>query len=237
MTSLNKLSIALSALLATAGWCGTANPALSAPLTKAEVVRKTKLDAPATDYKHLAIAHQAKGMLAKAITEYERAIQLNPEDAGNHNNLAMALKDLGIFSEAAKEERIALKLRPQQANYHYNLALILQHQADLKKAVSELKKAAQLNETDSEIHYRTAQVQLERQKPEEAERELRKALQLTPNQVQYLRLLGDALMLQDRDEEALAAYNQVMHLARKPDLDLRNKIEYLTQRNSTADHM
>jgi tetratricopeptide (TPR) repeat protein len=237
MMSPSKLSIALIALLATANWSGGTLPAWSKPLTKVEVVNRKRLEPSPTDYKHLAIAHQSKGMLAKAIVEYEHAIQLNPKDAGNHNNLAMALKDLGIYSEAAKEERIALKLRPQQANYHYNLALILQHQADLRKAVSELKKAAVLNQTDSEIHYRMAQVQLERQKPQDAERELRTALQLTPNQTQYLRLLGDALMLQDRDEEALSAYNQVAHLTKKPDLDLRNKIEYLTQRNSTTDHL
>jgi len=194
-------------------------------------------EAVVPDYKHLAIAHQAKGMVAKAINEYQHAIELNPKDSGSHNNLAMALKDIGMFDAAAREERIAIKLKPHQSDYHYNLAIILQHQSSLKKAVGELKKAAQLNEADSEIHYRMAQVQLERQKPAEAELELRKALQLKPNRAQYLRLLGDALMLQDRDEDALTAYNQVVRLSKKPDSDLRNKIEFLTQRNSNSSHI
>jgi len=239
MMRIRKLVLAWVALLSATGCSGTTCPAWAEPLTKVRVTASgthPDKDAP-SDYKRLAIAHQAKGMLAKAISEYEHAIELNPKDPSNHNNLAMALKDIGLYSEAAKEERIALKLRPQQANYHYNLAIILQHQSDLKKAVAELKKAAQLNETDSEIHYRMAQVQLERQKPQEAERELRTALELNPNQARYLRLLGDALMLQDRDEEALATYNRVVHLTRRPDLDLRNKIEFLTQRNSAGDHI
>src|SRR5688572_31553269 len=45
-------------------------------------------------HKRKGIQYQSKGLLAKAVAEYQQAIELNPTDASSHNNLGLALKDM-----------------------------------------------------------------------------------------------------------------------------------------------
>lgn len=235
-----RFRIPISASLAAITVLGSITVTFAAPASpkhKETVVQTTIRPArdfrpavpPIPNYKRQAMIHQAQGNFGRAIGEYRRAVALNPADAASHNNLALALKDLGLLNEAEAEERAAIKLKPKQANYHYNLALILQHKTKLGKAASELKRAAKLKD-DSDIHYRLAQVYLETAKAEQAENQVRIALASRPHDPTYLRLLGDSLMLQNREQEALGAYSQASRLLKKTDPDLKNKIEYLTQR-------
>jgi tetratricopeptide (TPR) repeat protein len=53
-----------------------------------------------------------------AITNYRKALELEPNDAVTHYSLALALKYKGESREALKEFQAALRLRPKWADAH-----------------------------------------------------------------------------------------------------------------------
>jgi tetratricopeptide (TPR) repeat protein len=60
-----------------------------------------------------ALSHQ--GRLDEAITEYRRAIRLNPANASAHRSLGTALHDQGKADEAVAELREAIRLNRDRA--------------------------------------------------------------------------------------------------------------------------
>ena len=63
-----------------------------------------------------------KGWLDRAITEYKRAIELDPDNALAHTNLGAAYVNKDLLDQAIAEHKRAIELDPNNANAHYNLA-------------------------------------------------------------------------------------------------------------------
>ena len=61
----------------------------------------------------------------QAITEYEKAIELNPAYYEAYNNLGAALGKNKQYEEAEKVLKQVIKLQPEFVDGHYNLAIIL----------------------------------------------------------------------------------------------------------------
>src|SRR5258708_30607632 len=87
-------------------------------------------DTQAKEFKRKGIEFQSKGLLVKAIDQYDRAIELNPQDASSHNNLGLALKDMDLLDDAEGNLRAAIQLKPEDANYHYNLGIVLMRKSN-----------------------------------------------------------------------------------------------------------
>ncbi len=93
-------------------------------------------------YTNLAGVLQQKGDLPDAITAYESALKLTPQDATIQRNLAMALHKHGLESTRRREWDVAkaaylrvLDLDPNNAATLNNLASIFQHHNDRKAAM------------------------------------------------------------------------------------------------------
>jgi tetratricopeptide (TPR) repeat protein len=72
----------------------------------------------AADYRRDAAGFARRQSWDQAITNYRKALELAPNDAGTHYNLALALKSKGESREALKEFQAALKRRPKWAEAH-----------------------------------------------------------------------------------------------------------------------
>lgn len=89
----------------------------------------------------------------KALAAYERAIQLDPNNADFHLGRARALARLARHAESVEECTTALRLKPDNAialrdRGHY---LINLHR--VKDAIPDLKRAEKLEKKDREIYY------------------------------------------------------------------------------------
>jgi Flp pilus assembly protein TadD len=179
------------------------------------------------ELKRQGVQYQSRGQLVKAIDMYQRAIDLNAQDASSHNNLGLALKDMDLLDDAEGQLRAAIQLKPEDANYHYNLGIVLMRKSNLVQAEPELQKAIEVKPKDSEFSFRLAQVQMLLGKTDEAEKAIRAAIDLKPTDATYSELLGDILLRQVKTEEALTAYKRAMTIpgARKDGV-LINKVEY-----------
>jgi tetratricopeptide (TPR) repeat protein len=65
------------------------------------------------------------GMVDKAITFFQRALQLRPDYAGAQNNLGNALLKKGSYAEAIAHYELGLQIQPTDASAQNNLAWIL----------------------------------------------------------------------------------------------------------------
>lgn len=86
-----------------------------------------------------------KGQWNKAVEEYEKAIELDPNDAHSHADLGFAYGMKGHWDEAMQECGRAIKLNPNLAIAHLNLGFAFTQKGDLEKAKREFRKAKRLD--------------------------------------------------------------------------------------------
>src|ERR1700722_1056030 len=93
-----------------------------------------------------------------AITNYRKALELEPNDAATHYNLALVLKYKGEYREALKEFQAALKLRPKWAEAHYGIGAVWNDLQDQDAAIKELRTAEALDPLNAATHRLLAHV-------------------------------------------------------------------------------
>src|SRR5204862_3640118 len=78
------------------------------------------------------------------ITHYERAIAIQPGDAGAHLSCGNALVEAGRMDEALDHYRSALKLQPGFTQAHNNLAFVLLRTGQPHEAIAHFQTALRL---------------------------------------------------------------------------------------------
>jgi tetratricopeptide (TPR) repeat protein len=90
----------------------------------------------------------------KAVDYFQKAIQLDPSNAGYHGNLGSVYADMGKVAEAQAELKKAADLNPAGAStYYYNLGVVMVNQAKMDDAAVVLKKATELDPTNANAFY------------------------------------------------------------------------------------
>ena len=76
-----------------------------------------------------------------AITEYEEALKLDPDNPYIYYNLAVAYQDMNLFEDKAIPLYMkTIELQPGYDNAHYNLAVSYLKSNRLEDAMAEYKK-------------------------------------------------------------------------------------------------
>jgi tetratricopeptide (TPR) repeat protein len=90
----------------------------------------------------------------KAVDNYQKAIQLNPNDPALHNNIGSVYAELGKVDDAQAEFKKAADLNPAGAStYYYNLGVVLVNQGKMADAATALKKATDINPENANAFY------------------------------------------------------------------------------------
>jgi tetratricopeptide (TPR) repeat protein len=93
---------------------------------------------------NLALAYGAKGDPAE-ISEYQRAIEIDPDLALAYLNWGAALFAKGEYEEAIKVYREGIQVNPLIASLHYNLGLALEQMKKTAESEAEMVLAAKIN--------------------------------------------------------------------------------------------
>jgi tetratricopeptide (TPR) repeat protein len=90
----------------------------------------------------------------KAIDNFQKAMQLSPNDASLHNNLGSVYAEMGKVTEAQTEFQKAADINPAGASgYYYNLGVVMVNQGKMDEAAVALKKATDLDPTNANAFY------------------------------------------------------------------------------------
>jgi serine/threonine protein kinase len=84
------------------------------------------------------------GRTDEAITEYQSALQINPNDAAIRNNLGLLYLAKGLFDAAEPEFVTVMRLNSNLAEPHFNLGMIYERRNRLQEAISEYKAALRI---------------------------------------------------------------------------------------------
>ncbi|WP_373537852.1 tetratricopeptide repeat protein [Microcoleus sp.] len=83
-------------------------------------------------------------MTTKSIADYDRAIQLNPNDAIAYNNRGVTKYALGRNQEAIADYDRAIQLNPNYADAYKNRGNLKSTLDDKQSAIEDYQKAADL---------------------------------------------------------------------------------------------
>jgi len=90
----------------------------------------------------------------KAIDNFQKAIQLDPNNAGFHNNLGSVYAEMGKVEEAKAEFQKAADINPAGASgYYYNLGVVMVNQGKMDDAAVALKKSTDLDPNNANAFY------------------------------------------------------------------------------------
>ncbi|NJM62558.1 MAG: tetratricopeptide repeat protein [Oscillatoriales cyanobacterium RU_3_3] len=87
---------------------------------------------------------QKLGRAEEAISSYDRALELQPDDADILDRRAYALLTLGRYDEAMADWDKVLEIDPNYANAYYNKACYFALQDRVELALENLRRAIQL---------------------------------------------------------------------------------------------
>ena len=134
---------------------------------------------------NMGIAHRAKGELAKAAAEYERALELTPQYAEALNNLGNIRKDQKRYDEATVHLEASIKVFPGNPNTHNNLGTVYAMKGDVNKAAVYFAKAVRLQPTHLDALQNLGIAYMQQGRLAAAEKELSEAVTMARGGMVY----------------------------------------------------
>ena len=103
-------------------------------------------------YYNRAIAYGYKDQHDNAVKDYDKAIELDPQDAQAYVNRGSAYGYGGQYNRAIQDFDTAIKLNPKDAVAYFNRGLAYLHECQFGRAVEDYDKAIELNPEDAEVY-------------------------------------------------------------------------------------
>lgn len=156
--------------------------------------------------------YRNQGELAKALTEYQAAVELEPDNPQAHNDLGAILIDLGQSDDAMAELKKAISLDPEYAAAHSNLCGAHTMQANYNEALAECDKAVKLDPTYANTYNNLGFIYLNQNNVDGAVDAFKKTIQLDPEHFWAHNNLGLIYSNQGNFKEATALLEEATRI-------------------------
>lgn len=183
------------------------------------------------------VANYLTNRLPLAVSDFTKALELDPNFAETHYNLGSVYEDLRDFDCARSEYRLAM-LGGLAVAYN-NQARLYILEKDYTAAVDLLLKGLKLAEHDAEryaLHKNLGWARLGQERYPEAKAELMTAIDLNGEQASAYGLLAQALEGLEERENALVAWENCLRYASSYRPDEDTWIDLARQRLAQADN-
>ncbi|MCY3721917.1 MAG: tetratricopeptide repeat protein [Candidatus Poribacteria bacterium] len=168
---------------------------------------------PAEAYYQSATTYHDLGEFERAISEYRKAIALNPNSPIIFNRLGVAYSELKQYDAALDAYKSALALSPMTAEPHYNIGLVYLKKGDLPHALKAFKRAIAIDTEWGEAYTGLGEVYLKQGDFGQAIRAYKQATRLNPNGNPSAILgLGKVYARQERWEDAITAVEKAIEI-------------------------
>jgi tetratricopeptide (TPR) repeat protein len=108
------------------------------------------------DYFRRGNAHYQAGQYQEALTAYNRALELRPDDANTLVSKGAALHNLRRYEEALADYSLAVKLQPDYPTALLNRGVTLLLLGRREEALADYDRAVGLGQNDAGLHYARA---------------------------------------------------------------------------------
>lgn len=162
------------------------------------------------------------GQIAEAVSDFESAVQIQPENPRAQDNLGEALTVAGRVDEAIPHLERAIRLQPDYAMAHLDLASALMRRGRMDDAAAQLTETLRLEPDDHDAEYRLGAVLLNQGRAAEALPHFTRVLPYLVDQVRRSPddaglhyNLGEVYGLMGRTDEAIGEFGAAARL--RPD--------------------
>ena len=160
----------------------------------------------------LGAALQELGQFEEAVQAFDRAIQLNPDNAEAHSNRGVALQRQGRLEEAVQSIDRAIQLNPDYAEAYSNRGVALQELGQLNEAVVCYERAIQLKPDYANTHCNRGAALKELGQLKQAVEGYDRAIQLKPDYAEAYSNRGAALQELGQLKEAVVSCDRAIQL-------------------------
>jgi tetratricopeptide (TPR) repeat protein len=129
------------------------------------------------------------GDIAKAVLEFEKAVEAEPDNHESRNSLGAALSSIGDFGRAVEHFRAAVRIKQDFVEGHYNLGRAYAEMGSLDEALNQFSTVLQLDSTFALAYLSGGDILAARGLGEQAADSYEGAIRFDPNLLPaYLRL-------------------------------------------------
>jgi tetratricopeptide (TPR) repeat protein len=182
-----------------------------------EVLFRHALQVTGSNYvahKFVGDALDKKGQIDEAISHYQLALRLNPDDALVYNNLGVAFEKKGQTEDAIRQYREIIRLEPERPFPHYNLGTALLRKGYTDEAIRQFQEALRLKPDYADAHNNLGNALGNLGRTDEAIEQYQQAIRLRPEDGIAHNNLAAALDRQGRTDEAISHYQEAVRLNR-----------------------
>jgi tetratricopeptide (TPR) repeat protein len=153
-----------------------------------------------------------QGRIDEAITEYERAIALDPTLDAARLGLGEALMQQGKYDDAIVQFTSVLELNPENSAARLQVGVLRGRQGKYEEAVAAFSELLRRNPDDLAAHNNLGNVLTLQGNHQEAVKHFEKAVQLSPNHASTHNNLALAYKKLGRTGDAIAEYREAIRL-------------------------
>ncbi len=155
---------------------------------------------------------EAEEVDAKAMVEFEAAVQANPNYWKGHHNRGVSYALRGMFDDAVADFSRVVTLKPKYANAWFNRGEIYFDLGSYERALSDYTQTIQLTPDDYDAHIRRGHTYFYLRRFREALADYDRAAELKPDEVEAIVNRGDAQRNLGQWREAARDYRQAVSL-------------------------
>jgi len=160
----------------------------------------------------LGFAFLQKGHVDEAMTQFQKALEINPTYADAYYNLGLAFFQKGHVDEAIIEYQKALGIDPNYALVHSNLGLAFFQKGYVDEAIIEYKKALEIDPNYALVHNNLGNAFSHIERIGEAIVEYQKALEINPDYADAHYNLGLSFAQKGEVNEAMRQYQRALEI-------------------------
>jgi len=147
-----------------------------------------------------------------AIKEYQKGLEINPNDINLINSLGVCFGIMGKLDKAKREFKKAMTINPNEPMVIYNMGLLYQIKGDIDKAVIYLRKAHDIDPLVFEVELLLGQMLIKKEHPGQALPHLEAASRTNPESGLAFRMKGEIFLADNHPEKADHEFNRAIKL-------------------------
>jgi tetratricopeptide (TPR) repeat protein len=145
-----------------------------------------------------------------AVPQFQKALDINPDDTEAMNELGVAVMQQGQTEQAIALFTRALEIAPNKAETHINLGVALLQKGDPEKAANHFQHAAQTEPMNAQARKDLAMAYSKEGQWDDAVTQYQRAADIEPANPETLFGLGSVLTRAGRLDEAMAQFRRVL---------------------------
>jgi len=163
-------------------------------------------------YENLGGVYMRENRADRAVPEFQRALDINPDDTEAMNELGVATMEEGQTDAAIALFLRALEIAPNSAQTHINLGVALLQKGQPEKAANHFQHAAQIEPANAKARKDLATAYVQEGQWADAVAQYQRAAEIEPDNPETLFGLGSALTRAGRLDEAMAQFRRVLEI-------------------------